>query len=86
MTSSAFKKHTNLGDSSNFDAWKVRLEIIDENNSVLENIQGTIHEPPENYSASLRNRNKKGESNEKKIIVDGLQDNLLAYVGNLRNV
>eukprot|EP00253_Pinus_taeda_P002451 PITA_02451 len=41
-------------------------------------------EPLENALASLKNRSKKGESKEKKIIIDGLQDHLLAHVGNLR--
>ena len=41
-------------------------------------------EPPETYFASLKNKYKRVESKAKKIIVDGLQDHLLAYVGNLR--
>ena len=41
-------------------------------------------EPPKNAFASLKNRYKKGESKAKKIIADGFQDHLLAYVGNLR--
>ena len=60
------------------------MEIIADNNDELEYIQGRIPEPAENASASLKNRYKKGESREKKIIFDGLQDHLLAYAGNLR--
>ena len=41
-------------------------------------------ESPENASTSLKNRYKKGECKAKQIIVDSLQDHLLAYVGNLR--
>ena len=51
---------------------------------MLEYIQGRMPEPLENAYASLKNKYKKYESKEKKIIVDGLQDNLLAYVRNLR--
>lgn len=40
-------------------------------------------EPPENATASLKNRYKKGDSKSMKIIDDGLQYHLLAYVGNL---
>ena len=72
-----------MGDASNFAAWEVRLEIIVDNNVVLEYIEGRISEAPKNASASLKNMYKKGESKAKKIIVDGLQDHLLAYVGNL---
>jgi len=84
MSSSTFKEDENLGDTSNFVAWKVRFEIIADNNDVLEYIQGGMPEPPENASTSFKNRYKKGESKAKQIIADGLQDHLLAYVGNLR--
>jgi len=40
MSSYFFKEHEKLGDSSNFVAWKIRLEIIANNNDVLEYIQG----------------------------------------------
>ena len=84
MSSSTFKEHEKLGDASNFVAWKVKLEIITDNNDVLEYIQGRIPKPLENASASLKNRYKKDDSKAKQILADGLQDNLLAYVGNLR--
>jgi len=45
MSSSFFKEHEKLGDSSNFVAWKIRLEIIADNNDVLEYIQGKVYEP-----------------------------------------
>ena len=50
---------------------------------MLEYIQGRMPKPPENDFASLKNRCKKGQSKENQIIADGLQDHLLAYVGNL---
>jgi len=56
-----------LQDTSNFVAWKVRLEIIAENNDVLEYIQGRMPEPPENASASLKRRYKKGKSKENQL-------------------
>jgi len=46
MSSSTFKEHEKLGDASNFVAWKVRLDIITDNNYVLEHIQGRMPEPP----------------------------------------
>jgi len=84
MSSYFFKEHEKLGDSSNFAAWKVRLEIIADNNDVLDSIQGRVLAPPENASIAIKNKHKKGELKAKQIIADGLQDNLLAYVGNLR--
>eukprot|EP00253_Pinus_taeda_P032761 PITA_32761 len=82
--SSSFKENEKLGDSSNFAARKVRLEIIVDNNDVMGYIQGKVSEPPENASVAAKNKHKKGELKAKQIIVDALQDNLLAYVGNLR--
>jgi len=38
MSSSTFEEHEKLGDASIFAAWKVRLEIISNNNDVLEYI------------------------------------------------
>lgn len=78
-----FKSDEKLGDSSNFVACKVRLEIIADNSDVLDYIQVKVPKPPENASAAAKNKHKKGELKQKKIIADGLQDNLLTYVGNL---
>lgn len=72
-----------MGDASNFDARKVRSKIIVDNIDLLECIQGRIPKPLEDASATLKNMYKKGECKAKKIITDGLQDNLLADVGNL---
>ena len=84
MSSSYFKEHEKLGDSSNFFSWKIRLEIIADSNDVLEFVQGKIPESLENASVAAKNNHKKCELKENQIIDDGLQDNLLAYVGNLR--
>ena len=73
-----------MGDSSNFAAWKFKLEIITDNNDVLDYIQGRVPKPPEIASVVVRNKHKKDELEAKQIIADGLQDNLLAYVGELR--
>lgn len=81
---SFFKENENLGDSSNFVAWKVRSETICDNNNVLDYIQGKVPEPSENSCVFVKNKHTKCELKEKQIMTDGLQDNLLAYVGNLR--
>jgi len=84
MSSSFFKEHEKLGDSSNFFASNIKLEIIVDNNDVLEYIKIKLHEPPKNASIAAKKKHKKGELKAKKIIADRLQDNLLAYVANLR--
>ena len=65
MSSSFFKEHEKLGDSSKFDSWKIKLEIIDDNNYVLEYIQGKVFEPLENASTIAKNKHKKCELKEK---------------------
>lgn len=40
MSTSYFKENEKLGDSSNFAAWKIRLEIIAKDNDAWEYIQG----------------------------------------------
>jgi len=59
MSSSFFKEHENLGDSSKFVAWKVGLEIIADNNDVLDFIQGRVPDPPKNASSSIKNKHMK---------------------------
>ena len=65
--SSFFKENQKLGDSSNFVAWKFRLEIIDDNNDVFEYIQGKVLEPLENAFDTAKNKYKKAELKEKQL-------------------
>jgi len=83
MSTTYFKENEKLDYSSNFTAWKFVLEIIGDGNYDWEYIQGKVPEPPENAFVATKNKYKKGELKEKKIIVDGLKYHLLAYVGNL---
>lgn len=73
-----------MGDSSSFVAWKIKLEVILNDNDVLEYVKGKVPEPPSNAFAALKPKYKKGELKAKKIIIDGLQDHLLVYVGSLK--
>jgi len=81
MSTYYFKENEKSCDSSKFFAWKIRLEIIVDDNYAWEYIQGKVYEPSENTSAASKNKYKKCELKVKKIILDGLQDHLLAYVG-----
>lgn len=85
MSTSYFKENEKLGDSSNYVAWKIRLEIILEDNNVLEYIQEKVPAPLESAPTTAKNNYKKGELKVKKILINVLQDILLAYVGNLKN-
>lgn len=68
MSTSYFKKNEKLGDSSNFATWKIRLQIIADDNDVWEYIQGKVLEPLENAPTAAKNKYKKGELKAKKII------------------
>jgi len=54
MTTSFFKDSEKLGDSSNFDTWKIRLEVILDENDVLESVEGKVFEPLENPVAATK--------------------------------
>ena len=61
MYNSFFKENEKFGNSSNFSAWKIKLEIIVEDNDGLEYIQGKVHESLENACIVAKNKYKKGE-------------------------
>jgi len=63
---SYFKSDENLGDSSNFVAWKVRLDIVANNSDVLDYIQGKVPEPLENAYVVAKKKHKIGELKEEK--------------------
>jgi len=73
-----------LGDSSNFAAWKIKLEVILDDNDVLEYVEGKVPEPLKNALASTKSRYKKGELKVKKILIDSLKDHFFPYVGKLK--
>lgn len=84
MYTSYFKDNEKLGDSSNFASWKIRLEVILDDNDVLEYEQGKVPEPPTNSPSAIKYRYKKGDLKATDIIIHGLQDHLLVYVGNVK--
>ena len=84
MSTTYFKDNEKLGELSNFPIWKIRLGVILDDNDVLEYVQGKVLEPPTNASAAIKSRYKKGDLKAKKIIIDGLQDHFIVYVGNLK--
>lgn len=84
MSTSYFKYYEKLGDSSNFAAWKIRLEEILDENDVLEYVEEKVPVPLKNALATGKSKYKKGELKANKILFDGLQDHLLVYVGSLK--
>jgi len=85
MPTSYFKDNEKLGDSSNFVSWNIKLRVILDDNDVLEYVQGKLLEPPVNASTTIKPGYKKGDLKAKKLMIHGLQDHLLVYVGNLKS-
>lgn len=81
---SYFKDNEKLGDSSNFFAWKISLEVILDDIDVLEYVKGKVPEPLANASTSIKYRYKKGDLKTNNIIIDGLRYHLIVYVGNMK--
>lgn len=84
MSSSYFKDIKRLGESSNFTAWKIRLEVALDENDVLEYVEGKFLEPLKNAPTTAKVVYKKGELKTKKIIIDSLKDHFLTYIGKLK--
>jgi len=59
MNTSFFNDSKKMGDSSNFVAWKIRLEVILDENDVLEYVEGKVREPPQNALVATKSKNKK---------------------------
>lgn len=60
ISTSYFKNTEKLGDSSNFTAWKIRLEVILEDIDILEYVEGKVPKPTENALAATKSKYKKG--------------------------
>jgi len=60
------------------------LELILDKTDVLEYVEGKVIVPVENAPLAAKSKYKKGELKDKKILIDGLQDHLLVYVGSLK--
>lgn len=85
MSTSYFKDVEKLGDSSNFVAWKVKLEVKLDENDVLEYVEGKVPEPLENSPVSAKAKYKKCEIKSKKIIIDSLKEHFLTCIEKLKN-
>ena len=84
MSSSYIKDTEKLGDSSNFVTWKIKLEVILDDNDVLEYVEGKVPKPLKNAPIPTKSKYKKGEFKANKIRIESLKDHLLTYVGKLK--
>ena len=60
------------------------LEVILDENDVLEYVEGKVLVPLENAPAATKSKYEKCYLKAKKILIDGLQDHLLVYVGSFK--
>lgn len=84
MPTSYFKVEDKLNDSSNFVAWKARLDLTLEENDVMGYVEGKVPERLKNATAIVKSKYKEGEIKAKKIIIDSLKDPLITYVSNMK--
>lgn len=61
------------------------MEIILDDNYVLEYVQGNVPKPLMIASIAINSKYNKCDLKAKKFLIDGLQDHLLVYVGNLKS-
>ncbi len=69
MTLSYLKVEEKLNDASNIGPWKAKLYITLEEHEILEYVEGTIVDPLENSSATVKSKHKNGEIKARKIIL-----------------
>lgn len=62
MASSYLKIEEKLNDVSNFGPWKARVDITLEKHEVLEYVEDTIADQPENASVAIKSKYKKGRN------------------------
>lgn len=69
MSTSRFKDTETLVGSSNFVAWKIRLEVILDNDDVLEYMEGKVPNSSENDLVAAKVKYKKGELKAKNFLL-----------------
>jgi len=68
--------------SSNFLAWKKRIDLILIENEVVKHVMGSITKPPKEESQALA-KYMKGEVRVQRILKESIKDPLIPYVAKL---
>ena len=79
-SSSHFPVEDKLREKSDYNGWKVSLDLTLEEQEVLDYVKGKIPESPSNAPAATKNKYTKAEVKEKKIIRDSIDKRLVAYI------
>ena len=83
-SSSHFPTEDKFCEKSDYDGWKMSLDLTLEEQEVLDYVKGKIPEPPSNALAATKNKYTKGEVKVKKIIRDSIAKRLMAYLRSLQ--
>jgi putative lipoic acid-binding regulatory protein len=84
------KSENKLDETSNFRAWKTRIDLILAKNKVLDIMKGKIMEPEfeegkekEPQNAAVMEMFKDNDINSMSIIADSIKDHLIPYISHL---
>jgi hypothetical protein len=87
------KSENKLDGTSNFRAWKTRIELILAKNKVLHIVKGKIMEPEfeegkekEPQNVAVMKKFKDGDINAMSIIVDSIKDHLIPYISHIHSL
>lgn len=84
MTNS-IKGENKLEGSSNYRAWKKRIDIILEKNKVLDLVKGKVKKPTDESSDAEKAEFREIEILAMNLIVEGVKDNLIPYISNINS-
>jgi putative lipoic acid-binding regulatory protein len=86
----SMKSENKLDGTSNFRAWKTRIDLIFAQNNVLNIVKGKIVEPvfeegkeKEPQNVAVMEKFKDGDINAMSIIVESIKDHLIPYISHL---
>jgi hypothetical protein len=90
VTTYSMKSENKLEGSSNFRAWKTRIDLILAKNKVLDIVKGKIVEPQfeegkekEPQNVAIMEKFKDNDINAMSIIVDSVKDRFIPYISHL---
>lgn len=79
------KEDNKLAGTSNYLAWKKRIDLILMENEVIEYVKGSISKPPQAQSQAP-SKYMKAEIRVQRILIESIKDSLIPYVAKLKTL
>lgn len=77
------KESNKLAGSSNFLAWKKRIDFVLVENEFIEYVKGSIPKPSQGKAQAL-SKYMKGERRAQIILIESIKDSLIPYVAKFK--